>query len=275
MSDTYAVIGNPVAHSKSPMIHAAFAAQTSQDIVYKALFCELKAFAATVAQFREAGGRGLNVTLPFKHEASQLANWRSGRAQAAGAANTLTFNSDGITADNTDGVGLTRDITDNLGVSLRGKRILLMGAGGASFGVVGPLLEEAPGALVIANRTVSKAKALVERFLPVAARCALAASTYPALNKHGSFDVVINATSAGLTDDMPSLPDELFANGALAYDMVYGRTTPFMTFAAGHGARVADGLGMLVEQAAESFYVWRRVRPQTAPVMALLRDAGK
>lgn len=274
MSDTYAVIGNPVAHSKSPAIHAAFAAQTSQDIVYKSIFCDLKAFTATVAQFREAGGRGLNVTLPFKHEACQLANWRSVRAQAAGAANTLTFNADGITADNTDGIGLTRDIIDNLQFSLRGKRILLMGAGGASYGVVGPLLEEAPGALVIANRTVSKAKALVERFLPVAARCALAASTYEALRKQAGFDIVINATSAGLTDDMPALPDELFADGALAYDMVYGRTTPFMTFAAGHGARVADGLGMLIEQAAESFYVWRRVRPQTAPVKAQLRNAS-
>jgi shikimate dehydrogenase len=274
MSDSYAVIGNPVAHSKSPVIHAAFAAQTSQDIVYKAMSCETAALAAAVAQFREAGGKGMNVTLPFKHEASRLANWRSVRAQAAGAANTLTFNADGITADNTDGVGLTRDITANLGVNLRGKRLLLMGAGGASYGVTGPLLEEAPAVLVIANRTLSKAQALVRRFLPVAARCALAANAYEALSGKDGFDVVINATSAGLSNDMPALPDELFAPGALAYDMVYGRITPFMAFAQARGVRTVDGLGMLVEQAAESFYIWRRVRPQTAPVMALLRGAG-
>ena len=275
MPDSYAVIGNPVAHSKSPRIHAAFAVQTSQDIVYKTIFCEPTAFAATVGAFRESGGRGMNVTLPFKHEASKLANWRSVRAQSAGAANTLTFDAQGMTADNTDGVGLVRDITENLRVTLRGKRILLLGAGGASYGVVGPLLEEAPGALVVVNRTVSKADALAKHFTPITARCALSSCSYDALKKTGaSFDVVINATSAGLTGDMPDLRDDLFNDGALAYDMVYGKVTSFMAFAKEHGApgvTVADGLGMLVEQAAESFYIWRRVRPQTAPVMEMMR----
>ncbi len=218
----------------------------------------------------------MNVTLPFKHEAYALAIWRSLRAQAADAANTLTFDEQGISADNTDGVGLVRDIGDNLRLPLRGKRILLMGAGGASYGVVGPLLEEAPSALVVANRTVSKATVLVKRFAPIAARCALASSSYAALQKRGaSFDVVINATSAGLSGEMPELPDGIFAGGALAYDMVYGRTTPFMTFARAQGATVADGLGMLVEQAAESFFIWRQVRPQTAPVLALLRGTAQ
>jgi len=279
MTDSYAVIGNPVAHSKSPQIHAAFATQTSQDIIYKAIFCEVGAFAVAVAQFREGGGKGMNVTLPFKHEASQLANWRSVRAQSAGAANTLTFDAQGITADNTDGVGLVRDITENLRVSLRGKSILLMGAGGASYGVAGPLLEEAPRALVVANRTVSKATALVKHVAPNAARCVLSASSYAALKERSEgFDVVINATSAGLSGGMPELADGLFAAGALAYDMVYGGVTPFMAFAQAQGApgvHIADGLGMLVEQAAESFYIWRRVRPHTAPVIALLRRASQ
>jgi len=275
MSDLYAVIGNPVAHSKSPQIHAAFALQTSQDIVYKAIFCDRAELAKTVATFREEGGKGMNVTLPFKHEANRLANWRSMRAQAAGAANTLIFDAQGITADNTDGIGLVRDLTENLQVPLRGKRILLLGAGGASYGVVAPLLEEAPAVLRVANRTVGKADALVKHFAPIAARCALASGSYDALNKRGErFDVVINATSAGLSNDMPPLSDGVFAAGALAYDMVYGTQTPFMTFARACGARVADGLGMLVEQAAESFYIWRRERPQTAPVMALLRGAN-
>ncbi len=272
MSDSYAVIGNPVAHSQSPRIHAAFALQTSQDIIYKTLYCEVGAFAATVAVFRDSGGRGLNVTLPFKHEACKLANWRSVRAQSAGAANTLTFDAQGMTADNTDGIGLVRDITENLRVTLRDKRILLLGAGGASYGVAGPLLEEAPRALVVVNRTESKADALVKHFAPIAARCALSSCAYDVLRKTGAgFDVVINATSAGLTGDMPDLCDEVLNEGALAYDMVYGRVTPFMAFAQARGVQVADGLGMLVEQAAESYYIWRRVRPKTAPVMEMLR----
>lgn len=270
MSDPYAVIGNPVAHSKSPEIHAAFARQTSQTMVYTRLFCELGAFAETVQAFRAQGGRGANITLPFKHEAYALATRLSARAQQAGSVNTLSFDGSEIAGDNTDGAGLVRDITANLGRTLRGQSILLLGAGGASFGVVGPLLGESPATLVIANRTLTKAEALVQRFAAQAAGCDLRASSYAALAGR-PFDIVINATSAGLTDSMPPLPEHLFARGALAYDMVYGKTTPFMQFAQARGATVADGLGMLVEQAAESFRVWRGVRPQTAPVIAALR----
>jgi len=270
MSDLYAVIGNPVAHSKSPQIHAAFARQTSQLIIYKNIFCEIGAFASTVCEFQARGGKGLNVTLPFKHEAYALATRRSTRAEQAGAVNTLSFDGADIAGDNTDGVGLTRDITRNLHFELHGCSVLLLGAGGASFGVVGPLLDAGPTELVIANRTVSKAAALAARFAPHAAKCSLTASSYAALAWH-HFDMVINATSAGLSGDMPELPHNLFAPGALAYEMVYGKITPFMQFAQAHGAQVADGLGMLVEQAAESFYVWRGVRPDTAPVIDLLR----
>ena len=269
MTDSYAVIGNPIAHSQSPRIHVAFARQTAQDMVYTAIFCELGAFAHTVQAFRASGGKGLNVTLPFKHEAFELATRRGVSAQQAGAVNTLSF-VDGATAgDNTDGVGLMRDITRNLQFDPRDQRLLLLGAGGASFGVVGPLLACAPRSLTIANRTVSKAVELRARF---AAHANVDACGYHALDGQ-AFDLVINATSAGLADAMPALPDNLFAPEALAYDMVYGKTTPFMQFAQARGARIADGLGMLVEQAAESFFIWRGVRPQTAPVMAMLRGA--
>jgi shikimate dehydrogenase len=271
MSDHYAVIGNPIAHSKSPAIHAAFARQTSQDIDYKQLFCETNAFTETVQAFRARGGKGLNVTVPFKHEAFDLVTRCSARAEQAGAVNTLSFDGADISGDNTDGAGLARDITVNLGYALHGKSILLLGAGGASFGVVGPLLAESPAVLVIANRTVSKAEALVRRFSRQAAACHLAASGYAALAGK-LFDVVINATSAGLSDSMPALPPNLFAPGALAYEMVYGQVTPFMRFTQAQGATVADGLGMLVEQAAESFLVWRGVRPHTAPVIAALKN---
>ena len=270
--DIYAVIGNPVAHSKSPEIHAAFAQQTSQAVVYKRLFCELSAFNETVRAFQAQGGKGLNITVPFKHEAFAFATRHSARATQAGAVNVLAFEPGGVSGDNTDGAGLVRDITVNLGCALRGKSVLLLGAGGASFGVVGPLLAEAPRALVIANRTVSKAEALAQRFAAsgAVADCKLAATGYNALTGQ-PFDVVINATSAGLSGDMPALPDHLFTADALAYDMVYGKSTPFMQYAQAQGAAVADGLGMLVEQAAESFLIWRGVRPATAPVMAMLR----
>ena len=271
MTDSYAVIGNPIAHSKSPQIQAAFARQTSQDIVYTKILCEIGAFAQTVQAFRTSGGRGLNVTLPFKRDAFDLATRHSDSARQAGAVNTLIFSADGITGDNTDGAGLLRDITENLHVDPRDTRVLLLGAGGASFGVVGPLLARAPRSLTIANRTVAKAAELRARF---SAHANVEGCGYDALNDR-AFDLVINATSAGLSDAMPALPDELFARGALAYDMVYGKTTPFMAFAQARGATVADGLGMLVEQAAESFYLWRGVRPQTAPVMALLRGAAQ
>ena len=271
MPDKYAVIGNPVAHSKSPLIHAAFARQTGQDLSYTAILASEAGFDAAVERFRDEGGRGLNVTLPFKHRAFALAHERSGRAQHALAVNTLAFRDGHVFGDNTDGFGLVRDVRVNLGFELRGRRILLMGAGGASYGVCGPLLDEKPAALTVANRTLEKAVALCEHFRELhGGGGVLSASGYEGVAGM-RFDVVINATSAGLTGAMPGLPGDLFAPGALAYDMLYGRSTPFLEFAAAQGVRTSDGLGMLVEQAAESFYVWRGVRPATAPVIAMLR----
>jgi shikimate dehydrogenase len=272
VTDSYAVVGNPVGHSKSPAIHAEFARATGQDMTYVALHSELDEFERVVECFRQSGGRGMNVTLPFKHRAFALAQERTARAEAAQAANTLTFTDGRIAADNTDGAGLVRDLAENLGCSLRGARILLLGAGGAAYGVCGPLLDQRPSRLVIANRTVEKARALCERFAPGHEDIAREALGYSQLDAE-SFDVVINATSAGLTGAMPDLSPHVFAPGALAYEMVYGRMTPFLEFASRSGARTSDGLGMLVEQAAESFFIWRGVRPRTGPVITLLRRA--
>ncbi|MGZ8154481.1 MAG: shikimate dehydrogenase [Burkholderiales bacterium] len=271
MPDRYAVIGNPVAHSKSPAIHAAFARETHQDLTYVALLAEIGEFETIVERFRADGGRGLNVTLPFKHRAFALARDRTQRAVEAQAANTLTFRDGAIAADNTDGVGLVRDLTVNLGCTLKGARILLLGAGGAAYGVCGPLLDEKPARLFVANRTADKALALRERFRASRGDVGLEAGGYDELPRD-PFDIVINATSAGLSGEAPPLPHGLFGPRALAYDMVYGRLTPFLEFAKREGAPTADGLGMLVEQAAESFFIWRGVRPQTRPVIALLRD---
>jgi shikimate dehydrogenase len=270
MPDRYAVIGNPVAHSKSPRIHALFARETGEDIVYGTLSAAPHEFEAVVARFSEEGGRGLNVTLPFKHRAYVLAQLRSARAKQAQAVNTLSLGNE-IAGDNTDGAGLVRDLRHNLGCELGGRRILLMGAGGAAYGVCGPLLEENPAALVVANRTPAKADKLCTHFRStMAGTQPLQAAGYADL-RGLTFDVVINATSAGLSAAMPPLPAGLFSRGAWAYDMVYGRSTPFLDFAKAEGAHSADGLGMLVEQAAESFHVWRGKRPQTASVIELLR----
>lgn len=274
--DRYVVIGNPVAHSKSPRIHALFAAQTGQDIRYDTLQAPLDGFVQTVREFVTAGGRGANITVPFKEEAFRLATQLSARAAAAGAVNTLRFDASGaIFGDNTDGAGLVRDITANLCRSLNAKRVLLLGAGGAARGVILPLLLEGPAQLYIANRTAAKATALVDEFnaLPSDVNGPpghLSGGGFDSLTGR-QFDVVINATSAGLSDMPLDLPADLFAERALAYDMVYGRETPFMRQAQAAGAQVADGLGMLVEQAAESFSIWRGVRPETAPVMQALR----
>ena len=265
MVDRYAVIGNPVAHSKSPWIHAEFARACGQDIEYQRIEAPLQGFAGAVDAFRAAGGKGLNVTVPFKEAAYQYCDRLSTRARAAGAVNTLAFGPE-VRGDNTDGVGLVRDLSSNLGLSLADKQVLLMGAGGAAQGVAGALLEEGIAGLVIANRTVARAQALVARF-PGAS-----ASSYDALAGE-DFDLVINATSAGLSGDAPSLPAGILRRGALAYDMVYGRDTPFLAAARAAGARASDGLGMLVEQAAESFFVWRGIRPDTRPVLAGLRAA--
>jgi shikimate dehydrogenase len=269
MTDRYAVIGNPIAHSKSPEIHAHFAAQTRQDMSYQRLLAPLDGFAASVQAFIAQGGKGANVTVPFKLEAYALATQLSERAQAAGAVNTLRFDGDRILGDNTDGVGLVADIVRNAGVCVAGKRVLLLGAGGAARGVILPLLLEHPAQLVIANRSAAKAEALAQQF---AVHGNIVASDFAALD--GQFDLIINATSASLAAELPPISATLFGRDTLAYDMMYGKLpTVFMQFAAAQGASVRDGLGMLVEQAAEAFLVWRGVRPETAPVFAALRAA--
>ncbi|OHC65231.1 MAG: shikimate dehydrogenase [Rhodocyclales bacterium GWA2_65_20] len=285
MTDRYAVFGNPVAHSKSPRIHALFSRQTGQDISYEALLAPLDGFAAAVRAFAAAGGRGANVTVPFKEEAYRIATQLTPRAQAAGAVNTLSFADHGgvIAGDNTDGAGLVRDLEANLGCDITDKRVLLLGAGGAARGAILPLLQEAPAELFIANRTAEKAARLalefrrvLEQRQPEVAHLATGA----ALPEGGGFDelagrrfdLVINATAAGLAEAALPLPPDIYAPASLAYEMLYGRETPFMAQARDSGAgRVADGLGMLVEQAAEAFFVWRQVRPATGPVLLAMR----
>ena len=270
MTDRYAVVGNPISHSKSPLIHAEFARQTDQDLTYSALLAPPEDFAGTVRRFQEEGGKGLNVTVPFKQEAWKLATHLTDRARLAEAVNTLKFEPDGtILGDNTDGAGLTQDIRENLGISLTGKRVLLMGAGGAARGVLLPLLLQKPEHLVIANRTPEKAAELERHF---AAYGQVEGGDYARLAGN-LFDIVINATSSSLSDALPPLPQGVFAPGALAYDMMYGKgLTPFLQFAQANGAaHLADGLGMLVEQAAESFFLWRGIRPQTQAVITLLK----
>jgi shikimate dehydrogenase len=276
--DRYAVAGNPVEHSQSPFIHAEFARQTGQSIAYGRLLCPLDGFAATVRAFaadRSAGAvRGCNVTVPFKFEAYTLAPRRTPRAERAQAANTLRFDAEdagGWLADNTDGVGLVRDIERNAGVPLAGRRVLLIGAGGAAAGALGPLLEAQPAVLIVANRTLAKAKALVARHLDVARGTALDAC--PPDQAGDGFDVVVNATASSLQGADIPVEARVLAPGALALDMMYGPAARgFLAWAEAHGARGRDGLGMLVEQAAEAFHVWRSVRPQTAPVLAALRE---
>lgn len=272
MTDFYAVIGNPVAHSKSPLIHAEFARQTGQDIHYEAILAPTDAFAATIAGFRARGGKGVNVTVPFKLEACRISTRLTERAEAAGAANTLAFDDSGIFGDNTDGAGLLRDIVTNLKFSLAGRQVLLMGAGGAARGVVLPLLEHKPYLLTVANRTRQKADALQQLF---SHHGNIVSADYGDLNGT-KFDLVINATSASLDGKLPALPSGIFSSESLAYDMMYGNGyTPFLQFAKQQGAgHLADGIGMLVEQAAESFFLWRGLRPRTEPVIEMLRSHG-
>lgn len=271
MSDLYAVFGNPIAHSKSPLIHAAFARSTGQDLIYEARLAPVDGFAAAVAEFVAAGGRGANVTVPFKEEAFRLCDELSPRAARAGAVNTLRFEKCRVFGDNTDGAGLVADIEGNLAFPLPGKRVLLLGAGGAARGVIEPLLAARPAALAIANRSADKAEALAALFADMAA---VDAGDFAKMAGR-SFDLVINATSASLSGNVLPLPEGLFAPGALAYDMMYGKgETPFLRQAREQAAaQLADGLGMLVGQAAEAFAVWRGVRPATAPVLAGLRQA--
>ncbi len=265
MTDLYAVFGNPIAHSKSPEIHARFAAATGQDMQYERRLAPLDGFAASVHAFMQAGGKGANVTVPFKLEAYALATELTARAKAAGAVNTLSFADGVIRGDNTDGIGLVTDIVAGAGTAIAGKRVLLVGAGGAARGAVLPLLEQEPAQLVVANRTAARALELAAQF-----QGKLEASAFEDL--HGDFDLVINATSASLAGAVPPLSPGLFGPRTLAYDMMYGQEpTAFMRFAQQQGAAVRDGLGMLVEQAAEAFFLWRGVRPATAPVYAALR----
>ncbi len=270
MTDQYAVFGNPIAHSKSPQIHALFAQQTRQVMHYDPLLAPLDGFENSVRDFIAAGGRGANVTVPFKEQAFRLADQLTTRAQAAGAVNTLLFAEDSIVGDNTDGAGLVRDIETNLGFAIAGKRVLLLGAGGAARGIILPLLDESPAALIVTNRTADKANNLVDTFV-ADAQGIIGCCTFEQLAAQ-SFDLIINATSAGLQDAALPLPDSIFASGCLAYEIVYGRETPFMQQARRANARVADGLGMLVEQAAEAFFVWRGLRPDTAAVLVTLRN---
>jgi shikimate dehydrogenase len=265
MSDRYAVIGHPVAHSKSPWIHAEFARQTGQDIDYGRLEAPLDGFERAVDEFRTAGGCGANVTLPFKERAFRYCRGAvTERARAVEVVNTLVFAQGAVRGDNTDGVGLLRDLTVNLRRPIGGARVLLMGAGGVAQGVLAPLLEAGPRRLVVVNRTADKARALAQRY------GAAAGGGFDELGDE-PFDLVINATAAGLGGEAPPLPSSAFAPAALAYDMVYGRDTPFLARARAAGAAAHDGSGMLVEQAAESFFAWRGVRPDTAPVLAALR----
>jgi shikimate dehydrogenase len=270
MTDRYAVIGNPIGHTKSPMIQMAFAEQAGQDMNYTAILGTPGGFGGDVDAFRKAGGRGLNVTAPSKLDAFRYATKLQQGAELAGAVNCLSFDGDEATGANFDGVGLTRDIQRNLGVAMKGKRVLLLGAGGAARGALLPFLEQQPAELVLVNRTVAKANALGKQF---AGYGTLVTTGYEELaQERGQYDVVVNATSASLHDELPPVPPSLFGYGCLAYELLYGKgLTPFLRLAKDAGVqRVADGVGMLVEQAAEAFEWWRGVRLDTGPMIKRL-----
>ncbi|BAO90086.1 shikimate dehydrogenase [Caballeronia cordobensis] len=269
MTDQYAVIGNPIGHTKSPLIHGLFAEETHQDMAYTAIEGPLEpeqAFAETVRAFAAAGGKGMNVTAPFKLKAFDMADERSERAELAGAVNAMKFENGRIVAENFDGIGLVRDIEVNLGLPMAGKRVLILGAGGAVRGALLPFLSARTAELVIVNRDVAKCRALATQ---VSARGPVSACGYGDLEAMGRFDLVVNATSASLTGDLPPVPPSVFSPAGAAYELAYGkRLTPFLRLARNAGVRgVADGVGMLVEQAAEAFYWWRGVRPATRAVI--------
>jgi shikimate dehydrogenase len=264
--DRYGVVGYPVSHSRSPVIHQLFAHQTGHRIRYELLEVAPEKLEQAVRQFQRTGGRGLNVTLPHKSAVAALCDQLSERAEQAGAVNTLAFQDGEIFGDNTDGIGLTRDLESNIGYPLRDRRILVLGAGGATLGIVGPLLARNPASLVVANRTLARAESVVERF---GHPDTLAACAFDAIPGDGPFDLVINATSAGLKGETPPYPAAAVGRQTLCYDLSYGsRATPFAAWARGqHAAASIMGWGMLVEQAAEAFHLWRGVRPDTAPVL--------
>ncbi len=270
MTDHYAVIGNPISHSKSPLIHTEFAKQTNQDIDYIAKEVPLDNFTGSLKQLQADGFKGINITVPFKEQAWQQVSNKSPHAERAGAINTLVFNDDGTYyGDNTDGIGLCRDLTDNNQVELTGKRLLLLGAGGAARGVIEPLLSYKPSQLVIANRTASKAHDLAVLFAEFGS---IEGTGFDQIT--GKFDVIINATSASLHGEVPPLPNDILNINASCYDMMYSNTdTAFIVWAKQHGAAKAiDGLGMLIEQAAEAFRIWRKIKPETQKVIQTIRN---
>lgn len=276
-TDRYAVMGNPIKHSKSPQIHSTFAQQTGQNIEYTAIHVDVGGFAQAVSHFQGHGGKGLNVTVPFKLDAWKLSDTLSERARRAGAVNTLILNDDGsIQGDNTDGMGLVNDIIDNLNWPVAQQRILILGAGGASRGVIGPILDQHPASLFIANRTASKATELADFFSAMADtnNISIAGGGYESLSDQ-QFDLVINATAASLHGEVPPLPDNLLPSDGCCYDMMYAsQATAFMQWASHHGiTHIADGLGMLVGQAAESFLIWRGVKPDVNPVIQKIRQS--
>ena len=270
MTDHYAVIGNPISHSKSPLIHAAFAQQTQQNLDYITKEISLDNLVVGLENLQQQGFKGINITVPFKEQAWQLVSDKSEHAQRAGAINTIKFNDDGsLAGDNTDGIGLCRDLVNNHHIELKGKRLLLLGAGGAARGVIEPLLAYQPAELFIANRTASKAHDLCELFADFGH---VNGGGYDAL--FGSFDVIINATAASLNGEVPPLPDSILDKNGVCYDMMYSDTdTAFISWAKQHGAtKTVDGLGMLVEQAAEAFRLWRGIQPETKSVIMQMRQ---
>lgn len=271
--DRYAVLGNPVAHSQSPFIHAAFAAQTGEPVEYGRVLCPLDGFEAAVRAFAAEGGRGCNVTVPFKFEAPRLAAHVTPRAALAGAANVLRFDAGGWTADNTDGIGLVRDIERHAGQPLAGARVLLVGAGGGAAGVLGPFIEAGAAEVAVANRTPQKAEALVASHAGVAAARGCRLHAVPLATPGEGYDLVINASASSLHGAAVPVPAAVLGREALAVDLMYGpAAAPFLAWAHAHGARARDGLGMLVEQAAEACHFWRGVRPDTGPVLRALRE---
>jgi shikimate dehydrogenase len=272
-AERYAVLGNPVAHSQSPFIHAEFARQTGEPVAYTRVLCPTHGFADAVRAFAADGGRGCNVTVPFKFQSIALAAQVTPRATLAQAANLLRFDVGGWLADNTDGIGLVRDIERNAGFRLRGRRVLLIGAGGAAAGVLGPLIEARPARLHVANRTPGKAAALVQRHTPQAQRLGVALSSSGLDDAGVGYDLVLNGSASSLGAAAVPVRDEVLQHGALAVDLMYGAAAlPFMAWARGRGAVPRDGLGMLVEQAAEAFFVWRGIMPDSRPVLRRLRE---
>jgi shikimate dehydrogenase len=267
--DRYALFGNPIAHSPSPQIHAAFARQTQQALVYEKREVAVKAFSAEVRGFFDEGGKGLNITLPFKHAAFEFADWITPRARRAKAVNVLWREPGGaIVGDNTDGAGFIRDVVHNLGLRVTGRRVLFLGAGGAARGVLAPLLEQEPARVHVINRTAKRAQTLAREFTRYIQPNRITGGGFDRLPRK-SFDLIVNATAAGHTGDVPPLPPGVFARGTLCYDLNYGEAArPFLARAEEFGGHAIDGWGMLIEQAAESFFLWRRVHPDTAPILA-------